>query len=234
MCYTDFRDDSSRFLRSKGWNDMSDKLDYKKAYKDLYAPKTTPAEILVPPITFIMVDGAGDPNAEGGAYQAAMELLYALSYTIKMSKMGGNAPAGWFDYVVPPLEGLWWMANGAAGVDYARKSDLRWVSMIRQPEFVTPEVFAWACGEAHRKKGVDPSPARLEALDEGLCVQCMHIGPFDDEPATVAKLEAFINENGLLNDIGDTRRHHEIYLADPRKGDPAKMKTVLRIPVKRA
>ncbi len=209
-------------------------IDYKKEYKDLYAPKTTPMQILVPPMTFITVGGAGDPNAEGGAYQGAVGLLYALSYTVKMSKMGGSAPEGYFDYVIPPLEGLWWMAGGFQGVDYTRKSDFCWISMIRQPEFVTKEVFSWACDEARKKKGVDPSSAKLETLDEGLCVQCMHIGPFDDEPATVAKIEAFIRENGLKNDINDVRHHHEIYLGDPRKTDPKKMKTVLRIPVKKA
>lgn len=213
---------------------MSDKLDYKKEYKDLYAPKTAPAEILVPPIKFIAVNGAGDPNEEGGAYKNTVGLLYTLSYTIKMSRMGGNAPEGYFDYVVPPLEGLWWMADGSHGVDYSRKSDFCWVSMIRQPDFVTPEVFQWACGEARRKKDVDPSAARLETLDEGLCVQCMHIGSYDEEPATVAKIESYIRENGLVNDIGDVRRHHEIYLSDPRKADPAKLKTVLRVPVRKA
>ena len=206
-------------------------FDYKKEYKDLYLPKTTPAKIPVPPINFIMVEGEGDPNLAGGAYQNAVSLLYALSYTIKMSRMGKNAPEGYFDYVVPPLEGLWWMADGFPGVDYSRKSDFRWVSMIRQPGFVTLEVFYWACGEVRRKKGVDPSTARLEMLDEGLCVQCMHIGPFDDEPATVAKMEAYIKDNGLINDIGEIRRHHEIYLGDPRKGNPANLKTVLRTPV---
>ncbi|MGE4485385.1 MAG: GyrI-like domain-containing protein [Oscillospiraceae bacterium] len=207
-------------------------FDYKKEYKDLYLPKTAPVKIRVPPMTFIMADGAGDPNLEGGAYQNAVGLLYALSYTIKMSRKAKSAPAGYFDYVVPPLEGLWWMADGFPGVDYSRKSDFRWISMIRQPEFVTPEVFDWACGEVRRKKGADPSAARLETLDEGLCVQCMHIGPFDDEPATAAKMEVYIKENSLINDIGSVRRHHEIYLGDPRRGDPAKMKTVLRIPVR--
>jgi hypothetical protein len=213
---------------------MSDKLDYKKKYKDLYVPKSKPVKILVPPMKFIMVEGTGDPNEEDGAYTNAVGLLYTLSYTIKMSTMSGSAPEGYFDYVVPPLEGLWWMADGLAGVDYSRKSDFCWVSMIRQPEFVTPEVFAWACAEARRKKDIDFSPARLETLDEGLCVQCMHIGPYDDEPATVAKMEAFIEANGLINDIGDNRRHHEIYLSDPRRGDPAKLKTVLRVPVREA
>jgi len=212
---------------------MGDKLDYKKEYKDLYLPGKKPGKIVVPPMRFITVEGKGDPNEEDGDYKKAVGLLYALSYTVKMSKMGSCKPQGYFEYVVPPLEGLWWM-EGIKGVDLSRKSDFCWVSLIRQPEFVTPQVFAWACGEVERKKGIDPSPARLETLDEGLCVQCMHSGPYDDEPVTVAKIEAFIEENCLINDIGDTRRHHEIYLSDPRKCNPAKMKTVLRIPVRAA
>jgi hypothetical protein len=213
---------------------MSDKLDYKKEYKNLYMPKNTPSKIDMPPINFIMVSGVGDPNEEGGAYQQAVGLLYALSYTIKMSRLGGKAPEGYFEYVVPPLEGLWWMAGGFKGVDFTRKSDFCWVSMIRQPEFVTPKVFGWACSEVRKKKGVDPSPARFETFEEGLCVQCMHIGPYDDEPATLAKIEDYISKKGLINDIGDIRRHHEIYLSDPRKGDPSKIRTVLRIPVREA
>ena len=181
---------------------MAEKIDFKKAYKDLYVPKTSPAQIAVPPMTFLMVDGAGDPNAEGGAYQDAITLLYALSYTVKMSKLGGKAPQGYFEYVVPPLEGLWWMAEGAPGVDYNNKAGFCWTAMIRQPEFVTPEVFTWAAEEVRRKKGLDPLPARLDTLEEGLCVQCMHLGPYDEEPATLAKIETFIRENGLLNDIG--------------------------------
>lgn len=189
-------------------------------------------KVTVPSMHFIMVNGTGDPNVPAGSYQNAVGLLYALSYTIKMSRMGKNIPKGYFDYVVPPLEGLWWMADGFTGVDYARKTDFCWTSMIRQPEFVTPDVFEWACNEARRKKGVDPSTARLERFEEGLCVQCLHLGPYDEEPATVAKLERFLEQNGLINDIGDHRRHHEIYLSDPRKVDPAKRRTVLRIPVR--
>jgi hypothetical protein len=180
---------------------------------------------------FIMADGAGDPNERGGAFAAAVELLYALSYTVKMSRVGGGAPAGYFDYVVPPLEGLWRM-EGIRGVDYTRKEDFRWTVMIRQPDFVTREVFSWACGEAKRKKKLAPPPARLEIFDEGLCVQRMHLGPFDQEPATVEKIEGYLRANALVNDIGPKRRHHEIYLSDPRKTGPEKMRTVLRIPVK--
>ena len=211
---------------------MSDKLDYKKEYKDLYMPKKSPSKIVVPPMAFITISGKGDPNEEGGAYQKALQILYALTYMIKMSKMGKNMPQGYFEYVVPPLEGLWWMADGYPGVDYGRKNEFAWISMIRQPEFVTPQVFSWACDEVRQKKELDPTAARLETLDEGLCVQCMHLGPYDEEPATVAKLENYIQEKGLINNIGPERHHHEIYLSDPRKGDPAKRKTVLRIPVK--
>jgi len=208
-------------------------FDFKKEYKDLYAPKTDPAKIVVPPMAFLMIDGEGDPNAEGGAYSNAVGLLYALSYTIKMSKMSGDAPEGYFEYVIPPLEGLWWMKNSVPGVDYNNKAGFCWTSMIRQPEFVTPEVLEWACVEVRRKKGMDPSCARLQLLDEGLCVQCMHHGPFDNEPATVVKIEAFIESNKLINDIGETRRHHEIYLGDPRRIAPEKMRTVLRVPVRK-
>ncbi|OQB13771.1 MAG: hypothetical protein BWY15_01620 [Firmicutes bacterium ADurb.Bin193] len=217
-----------------GEKTVPEKFDYKKMYKDLYMPKAVPHEIMVVPMTFIMVDGKGDPNAEDGEYSAAVGLLYALSYTVKMSKMGAHVPDGYFEYAVPPLEGLWWMADGKKGVDYARKDQFCFVSMIRQPEFVTPEVFEWARREVEAKKKLDTSRARLELFDEGLCVQCMHIGPFDDEPATVEKMERFIIDNGLYNDIGDCRRHHEIYLSDPRKGDISKMKTVIRIPVGKA
>jgi len=210
------------------------KLDYKKAYPDLYQSPARPILLTVPPLDFIMVEGRGDPNEENGAYQQAVGLLYALSYTVKMSKMGGNPPAGYFDYVVPPLEGLWWMADGSPGVDYQNKAGFAWISMIRQPEFVNPELFAWACQEAARKKKLDPSPARLERFDEGLCVQCLHTGAYDDEPGTLARMEAFIAANGLANDIGPSRRHHEIYLSDPRKCDVSRLKTVVRHPIRKA
>lgn len=208
-----------------------DKVDYKKIDKILYQPKKTPALVTVPPMTFIMVEGQGDPNEAEGAYQQAVGLLYALSYTIKMSKMGQNKPAGYFEYVVPPLEGLWWM-EGIEGVDYAQKERFRWIAMIRQPEFVDEALFAWACQETAKKKGMDTSLARLTQLDEGLCIQCMHHGVYDDEPATVAMLHDFAAQQGLTLDY-ETRRHHEIYLSDPRKCDPAKLKTVLRLPVKK-
>ncbi len=211
---------------------MADKIDYKKEYKYLYMPKQKPAVIEVPEISFIMIDGVGNPNDEDGEYSKAVGLLYALSYTIKMSKMSSDKPDGYFEYVVPPLEGLWWLADGRPGVDYNHKDKFCWISMIRQPEFVTQEVFEWACREVQKKKGLDTSNARLEIFKEGLCVQSMHVGPFDDEPITIAKIDAYIEEQGLINDVGENRRHHEIYLGDPRKVDVSKMKTVIRVPVK--
>lgn len=211
-----------------------EKMDYKKEYKDLYLPGTEPVLIQVPKIAFIMVDGKGDPNLPDGEYTAAVELLYALTYTIKMSKMSGSAPAGYFEYVVPPLEGLWWYEDGGGFTFEKSKSQFCWTSMIRQPEFVTPDIFTAACAAAAKKKpGLDVSLARFSELEEGLCVQCMHIGPYDTEPATVEKMDRYILKNGYAVDLSDTRPHHEIYLGDPRKGDPEKLKTVIRHPVRK-
>ncbi len=208
---------------------MTEKLDYKKEYRDLYLPGGKPVSIAVPKIRFIMVDGRGDPNGE--EYGSAVGLLYALSYTIKMSKMGGNTPEGYFDYVVPPLEGLW--DCGCDGFDGKHRESWSWTSMIRQLEFVTQEVFDWACAQAAKKKPeYDYKKARLVDYDEGECVQIMHTGPFSTEPESVEKLERFIRENGLIDDCGE-RRHHEIYMKDPRKCAPENMKTVLRHPVRR-
>jgi hypothetical protein len=222
------------------------KLDYKKEYKDLYMPTAKPSVIGVPAMNFIMVDGKGDPNEEGGEFQQATELLYTLSYTIKMgykfSGKPGGRPEGYTDYVVPPLEGLWWMEgesfNGSDFSALVHKDQYVWTAMIRQPEFVTREVFEQACREAVKKKpGLDPSGSRLVTFEEGLCVQAMHIGPYDEEPKTIAQMEAFLAVNGYRNAINDrrpdgtVRRHHEIYLGDPRKTDPSKLKTVLRHPV---
>lgn len=209
------------------------KLDYKKEYKDLYMPKTKPSIVDVPEMNFIMIDGQGDPNEKGGEYQKAMEILYGLSWTIKMSKMGENKIPGYFEYVVPPLEGFWFMSDGSKGVDYNHKENFSWISFIRQPEFVTSEVFDWALKELASKKGVDGRKARLEKLTEGLCVQILHKGPYDDEPATVAKMNEFIKESEYTLDINDTRHHHEIYLGDPRKQKPENLKTVLRYPIKK-
>ena len=219
---------------------MAEALDFKKAYKDLYLPKTEPAEIMVPAMSFIMVDGQGNPNTEGGAYQQAVELLYALAYTIKMSPKSKNEPAGYYDYVVPPLEGLWWLAD-PKDFDFSKKDKFCWTAMIRQPEFVTEDVFRWACAEAKKKKPhLDTTQARVQAFQEGRCVQAMHIGTYATEDATLKKIEAYILAHGLVNDInailpdGMTRRHHEIYLGDPRKTAPDKLKTVLRHPVRQA
>jgi hypothetical protein len=207
-------------------------IDYKKTEKDLYQPKTAPCIISVPEMTFIAVEGSGDPNTSE-AYKTALEALYGLSYSIKMSKMGGSAPMGYFDYVVPPLEGLWWLPNGGMA-DYSKKDSFCWISMIRQPEFVTPEVFECAKTALARKKpGLDLSKTRLVKIREGLCVHVMHIGSYDDEPATIAKMERYAVENGYVIDITDTRHHHEIYLSDPRKVAPEKLKTVVRHPIKR-
>jgi hypothetical protein len=216
----------------------NEKLDYKKEYKDLYMPKAKPSIIDVPPMNFIMIDGTGDPNIEGGEYKQAVELLYGLSYSIKMSKMGSSKIDGYFEYVVPPLEGLWWLSDNSH-FDFSMKKKFCWTAMIRQPEFVTEEVFKWACSEISKKKPEpDTSKARLQLFKEGLCVQIMHIGPFDDEPQTIEKIDAFIKENNYKDAISDIqpdgmiRRHHEIYLSDPRKIELSKMKTVIRHPVK--
>lgn len=213
-----------------------EKLDYKKEYKDLYLPKTKPTLIKVPNMKFIMVKGKGNPNSETGEYQEALSLLYALSFTIKMSKMGANHIEGYFEYVVPPLEGLWWN-EGNKTVDYSHKEKFEWISMIRQPEFVTQEVFEWACTEVKNKKGLDTSKVEFTELEEGLCVQMLHKGSYDEEPKTIEAIEEYIQTNQLKNDIGSklengmVRRHHEIYLSDPRKSKIENLKTVIRIPV---
>ena len=209
-------------------------FDFKKEYKEFYLPKRTPELVSVPPMTFVAVRGEGDPNVEGGAYKEAVGVLYAIAYTIKMSKMGDHRIDGYYDFVVPPLEGFWWQP-GVEGVDFAHKATFHWIAAIRLPDFVTPEEFAWAQTEAARKKGLDTTAAELLTIDEGLCAQIMHLGPYDDEPATVALLDAFVAEQGLENDMSDTeagRHHHEIYLSDPRRTAPEKLKTVLRHPVR--
>ena len=208
---------------------MVTKVDFKKRDKELYLPKTEPVLVEVPPMLFLMVDGKGDPNGE--AYQLAVQKLYALSYGIKMSKMGDDKPDGYYDFVVPPLEGLWDSIN--VGYDPNRNNWL-WTSMIRQPEFVT-EDFLNRVKERTVKKnpGLDLSDVRLAVFEEGLCVQILHIGPYQTEPESVAKMKAFLETNGLTENFDDTRKHHEIYLSDPRKTGPEKMKTVLRHPVRR-
>ncbi len=209
---------------------MEQPFDFAKMQKELYQPKTTPAIVDVPEMTFFAVDGIGNPNEEQGQYATALQLLYALSYTVKMSKMGSKQLPGYFEYRVPPLEGFWQMADGQPGVDYNDKSRFEWTSIIRQPDFVDEAVFEWASVEVKRKKGLDVSRARLYRYREGLCVQVMHIGPYDEEPATVERMDAFLEKNGYRNDYG-VRRHHEIYLGDPRKSAPEKLKTIIRHPI---
>lgn len=221
-------------------------FDYKKEYKEFYMPKNKPEIVDVPTMNFIAVRGTGDPNEEGGAYKEAIGLLYGIAFTIKMSKKGSHEIAGYFDYVVPPLEGFWWQCvreksgeslvscqDAVKGFDYTRKADFHWISVIRLPDFVTKEDFDWAVAEAEKKKKADFSKVEFLTIAEGMCVQCMHIGPFDDEPETVAKMDQFLQENGYENDFSEGRLHHEIYLSDARRVAPEKWKTVIRHPVRR-
>lgn len=211
-----------------------EKLDYKKEYKDLYQPAAKPSLIDVPEMIFFAVDGDGDPNT-CAAYKEALEMLYGLSFTVKMSKMDGSQPDGYFEYVVPPLEGLWF-SDGIFfdGLNVSDKSKFKWVSMIRQPEFVTEQVFEAAREKLAKKKpDLDLSKARLMKHTEGLCVQIMHRGSYDSEPESILKLKRFAEENGLAEDFSDTRLHHEIYLSDPRKCAPERLRTVIRHPVKK-
>jgi len=207
-------------------------FDYKKEYREFYLPKSKPEIVTVPPMNYLAVRGRGDPNEEGGAYKASIGLLYAIAFTIKMSKMGGRQIEGYFDYVVPPLEGFWWQ-EGTAGIDYSRKEDFQWISVIRLPDFVKQEDFRWAVAEAQRKKGQDFSKVEFLTIDEGLCVQMMHIGPYDAEPESVAQMDAFLSAQGYENDFNPTRLHHEIYLSDARKVPPERRKTVIRHPIRR-
>ncbi len=207
-------------------------FDFKKEYKEFYLPKAKPEIVTVPPMNYIAVQGKGDPNEEGGEYKAAIAVLYAVAYTLKMSKMGDHRIDGYFDYVVPPLEGFWWQ-DDVDGVDYKNKSEFQWISMIRLPDFVTEEELNWAKAEAEKKKKLDCSKAKFLTAEEGLCVQCMHLGAFDDEPKTVALMNEFIEKSGYENDFSDERRHHEIYLSDARKVPPERWKTVIRHPIKK-
>ncbi len=243
-------------------------FDYKKEYKEFYMPGKKPQIVDVPAMNYIAVRGKGDPNVEGGAYKTAIGLLYAVAYTIKMSKKGDHKIDGYFDFVVPPLEGFWWQ-DGVAGVDYAHKEEFNWISVIRLPDFVTEEEFRWAVEEAARKKGSGGgagdggaggedgdvgadgadgggaaggsgasagmpgfSDVEFFSYDEGLCVQCMHIGPYDDEPETVEQMHRFMEEQGYVLDITESRMHHEIYLSDARRVAPEKLKTVVRHPIR--
>lgn len=208
-------------------------FDFKKEYKELYAPKKGPGIIEVPPVTYVAVRGSGDPNEEGGAYQQAIAVLYAISYTIKMSKKGSRQIEGYTDFVVPPLEGFWWQ-DAAEGIDYAHKEAFNWIAVIRLPDFVTREVFGWAVEEAAARKKIDCSIAEYLRVREGLCVQCLHVGSYDDEPATVEAMDAFAREQGYEIDLSEERRHHEVYLSDARKVAADKLRTIVRHPIKPA
>ena len=206
-------------------------FDFKKEYKEFYMPKSVPEIVTVPKANYIAVRGMGDPNQEGGAYQSAVSILYAVAYTLKMSYKTDYRIEGFFEYVVPPLEGFWWQ-EGVDGIDYGDKSTFHWISVIRLPEFVKKKDFDWAVEEAARKKKLDCSLAEFLTIEEGLCVQIMHIGPFDHEPSTVALMDQYIAENGYANDMNETRLHHEIYLSDARKAAPEKWKTIIRHPIR--
>jgi len=209
-------------------------FDFKKEFKQFYAPKQTPQILTVPPANFVCVRGEGDPNESGGAYQRAIEVLYAVSYALKMSCKTDYKIDGFFEYVVPPLEGFWWQSGSACGAaDYARKSDFSWISAIRLPDFITRENFDWAVRQAAWKKKLDCGAAEFLRIDEGLCAQILHIGSFDDEPGSVAKIDKFIAANGYAKDFGEQRTHHEIYLSDPRKTAPQKCKTIIRLPIRK-
>lgn len=209
-----------------------EKFDFKKEYKDLYMPKTEPSIVTVPEMKFIAVRGSGDPNTSA-EYKQAMEILYGLSFTIKMAKMSGSQPDGYFEYVVPPLEGFWSVNDGIFdGLNITDKSKFHWISVIRQPDFVTESVFEQARAEAEKKKKTDMSKAEFITVSEGLCVQSMHIGSYDSEPSTILKMREFAEKNGYSEDLSDTRLHHEIYLSDPRRCAPERLKTVIRHPIK--
>lgn len=205
-------------------------FDFKKEYKEFYLPKTKPSIIEIPKMNYIAVRGKGNPNEENGEYKSSIGLLYGIAFTIKMSYRGTHKIEGFFEYVMPPLEGLWWQEN-TEGLDYSRKEDMHFISMLRLPDFVAKEDFEWAISEATKKKKQDFSKVEFFPYDEGICVQCMHIGSYDDEPVTVSLMHDYAREHGYKPDITDIRYHHEIYLGDPRKTQPEKLKTVIRIPV---
>ena len=225
-------------------------FDLKKEYKEFYMPKNKPEIVKIPPMNYVAVRGKGNPNVECGDYQQAISILYAVAYTLKMSYKTDNKIEGFFEYVVPPLEGFWWQGEqhpvdaemrtdrtdrreNVKGIDYSNKDTFNWISVIRLPDFITEKDFAWAVQTATRKKKIDCSPAEFLTIDEGLCVQIMHQGSFDSEPATVALLEDYLKEQGYENNINEQRLHHEIYMSDARKVAPEKWKTVIRHPIKK-
>ena len=207
-------------------------FDYKKEYKEYYLPKNKPVLVSIPTMNYIAINGHGDPNDEKGEYKDALSLLYSIAFTLKMSYKNSYHIEGYFSYVVPPLEGLWWQ-NNSNTIDYQHKEDFNWISMIRLPDFITKKDVDWAITTANAKKQKSHSQVYFYTLEEGLCVQCMHRGSFDDEPATLELIHSYIDNNDLLTDISETRRHHEIYLSDPRKCKAENIKTVLRIPVRK-
>lgn len=207
-------------------------FDFKKEYREYYMPKNKPEIVELPRANYIAVRGTGDPNREGGAYQQALGVLYAVAYTLKMSCRSEHRIPGFFEYVVPPLEGLWEQA-GAEGADLSDKEGFRWISLLRLPDFVSEADLRWAAETAARKKKLDCSGVEFLTLEEGLCVQILHTGPFDEEPATVALMDEFLRQNGYENDFSETRMHHEIYMSDARKVPPEKWRTVIRHPIRR-
>ena len=208
-------------------------FDYKKEYKEFYMPPKKPGIVTVPVCNYIAVRGKGNPNDDDGEYKATIGLLYGIAFTIKMSYKGDHKIDGYFEYVVPPLEGLWWQDRNRLGIDYSSKESFNFISMIRLPEFVTKEEFEWAVSEATKKKKQDFSKVEFFTYDEGLCVQCMHLGSYDDEPATIDAMHEFALEQGYVPDEGGERLHHEIYLSDPRKVEASKLKTVIRHPIRK-
>lgn len=207
-------------------------FDYKKEYKEFYMPANKPSIIIVPKMNYIAVRGKGNPNDENGEYKNSIGLLYAIAFTIKMSYKGSHKIDGYFEYVVPPLEGFWWQ-EGSDTIDYANKNGFNFISLIRLPDFVTKADFDWAVQEATNKKKADFSKVEFLTYDEGVCVQCMHVGSYDDEPKTVALMHEYMAVNGYALDISESRYHHEIYLSDPRKCAVEKLKTVVRHPIKK-
>lgn len=207
-------------------------FDYKKEYKEFYMPKNKPGIVTIPKMNYIAVRGKGNPNQEDGEYKQSIGLLYGIAFTIKMSYKGDHKIDGYFEYVVPPLEGLWWQ-DGVKGIDYSHKESFQFISMIRLPDFVTKEDFEWAVEEATKKKKTDFSKVEFLEYDEGMCVQCMHIGAYDNELVTIEMMDKYAVENGYEIDITDSRYHHEIYLSDPRRCDVNKLKTVVRHPIKK-
>ena len=207
-------------------------FDFKKEYKEFYMPKNKPEIVSVPKANYIAVRGKGNPNTPDGEYQQAIGVLYAVAYTLKMSYKTDYKMEGFFEYVVPPLEGFWWQDN-IQGVDYGNKDTFNWISVIRLPDFVTRKDFEWAVEAVTKKKKLDCSKAEFFTIEEGLCVQMMHIGSFDNEPESVAIMDAFLEEQGYENDINEKRLHHEIYMSDARKVVPEKWKTVIRHPIRK-